>query len=141
MSLFKRDLNTAPAAAAAVATGERARAVTRIAAGTRLEGVVSGATDLLIEGEIEGEVRVEGSVTVAPAGRVVGLIAARIVHVAGAIEGDVNGRERIELAPTARVAGDVAAPRVVIAEGAFLKGSVEMRQSADPEHPGPSGRA
>jgi len=126
MALFRRDSEATPTETPRPAA-ERGRPVTRIAAGTRIEGKVAGAADLVVEGEVEGEIAIEATATVAPQGRVVGRIVAHVVQVAGTVEGDVEARERVELQPTARLTGDVAAAKVVIAEGAFLKGSVEMR--------------
>lgn len=126
MALFRRDTQ-ADATESSRTPAERARPVTRIAAGTRIEGKIGGTADLVVEGEVEGEIALEATATVAPQGRVVGKIAAHVVQVAGTVEGDVDGRDRVELLPTARLTGDVAAAKVVIAEGAFLKGSVEMR--------------
>jgi len=135
MALFRREPEATPSAAPRPA-GERARPVTRIAAGTRIEGKVVGSADLVVEGEIEGEVAVEANATVAPGGRVVGRVAAHFVRVAGVVEGDVEGRDRVELEPTARMTGDVTAAKVVLAEGAFLQGSVEMRgRPAPPADP------
>ncbi|MCB1008851.1 MAG: polymer-forming cytoskeletal protein [Acidobacteria bacterium] len=132
MALFRREPEATPNAGTRPA-GERARPVTRIASGTRIEGKVGGSADLLVEGEVEGEVAVEATATVAPAGRVVGRVSAHVVVVAGVVEGDVEGRDRVELAATARMTGDVSAAKVVLAEGAFLQGSVEMRgRSAAP---------
>ena len=44
----------------------------------------------------------------------------------GRVVGNVQGDEKVEILPTGRLEGDVSAPRVVLAEGAFFKGKVEM---------------
>jgi len=140
MAFFRRD-NETPAArpASGGASPESVRAVTRIAAGTRVEGVVSGATELLVEGEVRGEVRVEASVTVAPGGRVHGDLVALSVVLAGAVEGNVRCGRRVEIASTGALHGDVAAPKVVLAEGAFLKGKIEMSGEGAAAGPAPAG--
>lgn len=107
--------------------------MTHIAPGTRIEGRLTGPTDLLIEGEVEGEVRVDSAVVVGTEGMVQGPVSARVVRVSGKIVGDVQATERVEIAPAGSVEGDVAAPRVVIAEGAFFKGRVEMKGNQDRE--------
>jgi len=48
------------------------------------------------------------------------------VRIGGRVTGNVHGREKVEILPSGRLEGDVAAPRVVLAEGAFFKGKVEM---------------
>lgn len=135
MSFFRRDEEhaTPPAhrpAAPSTTPGARAQAVTRIAEGTRITGEISGSTELLIEGEVDGRIRLDGRVVVGKAGGVRGEITGRSVLIAGRVEGDVKGSERVEVGGTGRLDGDIAAPRVTIAEGAFFKGQVEMRGDA-----------
>lgn len=124
--------------------GARERAVTRIAEGTRITGEVSGATDLLVEGELEGHVKVESRVVVGQGGVVRGQITARTVLVSGEVEGNVRGSERVEVGGSGKLEGDIAAPRVTIAEGAFFKGKVEMgggeRGRRAPERSSPASR-
>jgi cytoskeletal protein CcmA (bactofilin family) len=99
---------------------------TRIAAGTRIEGRVLGAAEVQVEGEIAGSVNVDGRVSIVAGGRVEGDVEARVVEIAGRVEGDVTASERIEMSASGVAEGDLSAPRVVIAEGAFFRGSVDM---------------
>lgn len=103
------------------------RRMTHIAPGTRVEGLVSGPTELLVDGEIQGEVRIESAVTIGTEGSVQGPVSAQVVRVGGRVIGNVLAVERVEVAPSGSLEGDIAAPRVVIAEGAFFKGRIEMR--------------
>ena len=99
---------------------------THIARGSRVVGEISGAADLVIDGVVDGEIRLESQVVVGTEGRVEGKIVARSVEVAGKVLGNVQGGERVEVLATGSLEGDVQSPRVVIAEGAFFKGKVEM---------------
>jgi cytoskeletal protein CcmA (bactofilin family) len=99
---------------------------THIAAGTKINGQVSGQSDLVVDGELEGQVDVESSVTIGADGRVKGNVTAKSVRIGGRVTGNVQGKEKVEILPSGRLEGDVAAPRVVLAEGAFFKGKVEM---------------
>jgi cytoskeletal protein CcmA (bactofilin family) len=127
MALFRRD-SAAPvhSVASAAPSGETGRG-TRIATGARFEGKITGAEDLVVDGEVVGEIAVQAVVVVGTEGRVTGPISARIVRVAGRVVGDLRGAERVEIAASANLEGDIAAPRVTIAEGAFFKGRVEMK--------------
>jgi cytoskeletal protein CcmA (bactofilin family) len=143
MSLFRREPETPGASRAPVrdATPLPAgrRMATTIAAGSRCEGTISGANEVVIEGELVGNVRVDAVVIVGPSGQVVGELVGRSVQVGGKVRGDVMGRERVELTPSATLEGNVRSPRVVIAEGAFFKGKVEMGEvdpTAEPPRPG-----
>ena len=105
-------------------------ASTHIAPGAKIIGQVHGTCDLVVDGELEGQVRLESHVTVGAEGRVRGDIHARTVRIGGRVVGNVHGDEKVEILPTGRLEGDVTAPRVVLAEGAFFKGKVEMTGQA-----------
>jgi cytoskeletal protein CcmA (bactofilin family) len=135
MSIFRRDSEPEPprsgssaAAGPATAPGERRAAATptHIAPGARITGQINGTSDLVVEGEVEGQIQLESSITIGPQGRVKGNVSARSVRIAGRVQGNVHGVEKVEILPTGRLEGDVIAPRVVLAEGAFFKGKVEM---------------
>jgi cytoskeletal protein CcmA (bactofilin family) len=131
MSIFRRDHPPSPSASGGPsepAHPSQRRRLTHIAAGTRLQGGVSGGTELLIEGEIEGEVRVDATVTVGAEGVVTGSIAAPVVRIGGRVTGDVMASDRVEVSPSGILEGNISAPRIVIAEGAFFKGIVDMRK-------------
>lgn len=100
--------------------------ITHIAPGSRVQGLLTGPTELLVEGEVEGEIRIEAPVIVGSEGVVQGPITAQVVRVGGRVIGNVAAAERVEVAPSGSLEGDVAAPRIVIAEGAYFKGKVEM---------------
>ena len=67
--------------------------------------------------------------TVAASGEVRGDVHARSVIVGGRVYGQIRAEERAELLASASVEGNVQAPKVVIAEGAQLQGSVAMSAS------------
>ncbi|MEL7062078.1 MAG: polymer-forming cytoskeletal protein [Acidobacteriota bacterium] len=107
---------------------------THIARGTKFEGLVTGNAELLVDGEIEGDIRLDAKVVVGEQGVVRGRIYAASVEVGGRVEGDVRGRERVQVLSSGRLEGDVTSPpeSVVIAEGAFFKGKVEMTDNVEP---------
>ena len=107
--------------------------MTHVAAGSRVEGRLSGPTELLIEGEVDGEIRVESAVMIGTEGVVRGPISAQVIRVGGRVMGDVQAADRVEVAPSGSLEGDISAPRVIIAEGAFFKGRIDMRSDRDKE--------
>jgi cytoskeletal protein CcmA (bactofilin family) len=103
-----------------------------LTSGIRIKGELSGKADLVIDGEIEGNIRlIESRLTIGPSGNVKASIEAREVTVRGSVEGNVRGRERITLGSSSRVKGDLEAPRIAIEDGAKFKGRVEMGPTAD----------
>lgn len=99
---------------------------TIVAAGTTLKGEVTGSASLVVEGVVEGRLHLENEVAVGVDGLVTGEIKARSVRIGGRVKGNIQGREMIEILANGSVEGDVRSPRVVIADGAFFKGKVEM---------------
>jgi cytoskeletal protein CcmA (bactofilin family) len=127
MPIFRRDnASSSPSGAPESSSPSQKRRLTHVAPGTRLRGEVTGPTELLIDGEVEGEVRVEATVTVGAEGAVLGPITAPVVRVAGRVVGNVMAADRVEVSPTGSLEGDIAAPRIVISEGAFFKGQAAM---------------
>jgi cytoskeletal protein CcmA (bactofilin family) len=141
MSIFRRESSPSPAAAAgsSEANAAQKRRLTHVAAGTRIRGEVTGPTELLIEGEIEGEIRLDAAVTIGAEGAVRGPVSASIVRVGGKVAGNVIAADRVEVAASGSVEGDISAPRIIIGEGAFFKGRVEMRGEEARHEPQPEG--
>ena len=141
MPLFRRD-DRRPGPSASVVPGvvrgpaaaeparearrEPAAAATRIGAGLVVEGKVTGRGVVEVAGRVVGGVAVDGRLTVLPGGIVEGDAGGREVQVEGRVHGRVVASERAAVGTAGSVEGDVEAPRVVIAEGAFLRGSVKM---------------
>ncbi|HVS00649.1 MAG TPA: polymer-forming cytoskeletal protein [Thermoanaerobaculia bacterium] len=129
MSIFRRDTSgsasvSSPSVPSSEPSSQRRR-VTLIAAGSRIRGEVTGASELLVEGEVEGEIRIDSVVVVGAEGVVRGPIAAQTVRIGGRVIGSVHA-DRVEVSVSGSLEGDIVAPRIVIAEGAFFKGRVEM---------------
>lgn len=141
MSLFRREASSEPPSrsersAADGAASTSLGAAGHVAAGSRVEGRITGTADWLVDGELVGTLALDGRVTIGPAGNVQGTLEARAIRIAGRVEGDVVAAERVEVLASGRLEGNITAKRVIIAEGAFFKGSVSM---AAPE-PKPSAK-
>jgi cytoskeletal protein CcmA (bactofilin family) len=100
--------------------------------GIRIKGELTGKADLVIDGEVEGSIRLGDSrLTIGQAGHIRAHIEAAEIFVRGKVEGNLRGRERVVLGSSCHVIGDLESPRVVIEDGARFKGRVEMGPSAD----------
>jgi len=96
-----------------------------------VRGELSGSEDLYLDGQVEGSIELRGnSLTVGPNGRVHASINARDVVVHGKIEGNVNATGRVELKKTAIQIGDIVTQRIVIEDGAFFKGGIDIHKEA-----------
>ncbi len=103
-----------------------------------IKGDLTGNEDLVIEGKVEGKVELPNNqVTIGANGVVKAEVSAKSVVVIGRVAGNVKGSERIEIQATGIVEGDVAAPRLVVAEGAVVNGSIQMTKQGGAAAAGP----
>lgn len=105
---------------------------TVIAKGITFTGTLEGEGIVQIEGRLEGEIKLKGSVTVATTGEVKGPITADSVRVAGEVTGSITAREHLCLERTGSIHGDVSTCSLVVENGR-LDGSSKMLQP--PERP------
>jgi cytoskeletal protein CcmA (bactofilin family) len=128
-----QDLPQEPAAGSHAASKVGKAAI--IGAGIRINGDISGDDNLLIEGRVEGKIRLEAhQVEVGQNGKVKADITAKVVRIAGEVRGDVTGVEKVIISRTGNVHGNIVAPRMTLEDGAMFKGSIDMdpRESAKP---------
>ena len=120
----------APVPAAASLPGAAKAATTTttcvIGAKTTIKGEISGDEEVLVEGTIEGQVRINKDLRVGQGGVVKATVDAQSVVVSGELIGDCHAAHRVEIQATGRLTGNIRAPRVVIAEGAVFKGNSDM---------------
>lgn len=91
-----------------------------------IDGEISGDETLVVHGTVKGKIDLAEKIEVAQGGVVEATIAARVVTVHGVVAGDIHASERADLRPECQVIGDIRSPRVLIADGASFKGSVDM---------------
>lgn len=92
-----------------------------------IKGQLFAREDLFIDGEIEGSVEMlENRITVGPNGKIVAGIKAREIVVLGTIHGNLEATEKIEIRKDAKLVGDIRTVRIVIEDGAFFKGSIDI---------------
>lgn len=101
-----------------------------IGASITLKGDVSGAEDLVIEGRVEGDVRLDNySVTVGAPGHMIGNVFAEVIIVEGEVIGNLTAARQLILTQSGAVEGDLNAPRVTLHDGCSFQGRVEMPEA------------
>jgi cytoskeletal protein CcmA (bactofilin family) len=99
-----------------------------------IKGELSGSEDLYLDGEVEGTIELrEHSLVVGPNGRIKASISAREVVLHGKAEGNIRATERVELRKSCVLVGDITTHRILIEDGAFFKGSVDLQKESKPE--------
>lgn len=93
---------------------------------TVVKGDISGDENILVEGTVEGTIKISRDLKVGTGGCVKATVNAQSVVVAGEIEGDCQAEQRVHLEATGKLTGNIRAPRVMIVEGATFKGNSDM---------------
>jgi len=93
-----------------------------------VQGRIISSQDLTIDGVVEGTIELGNhGLTIGAGATIKADLVARTVTISGAVTGNVTAAERVELRATGSVDGNIAAPRLVMAEGAVVRGKVEAR--------------
>ena len=112
--------------------GESRTDIAHIGKSVVIKGELSGSEDLYLDGEVEGSIELrDHSLTVGPNGHIRANINAKEVIVQGKVEGNIVGTERVELRKSAVQVGDIATQRIVIEDGAYFKGGIDIRKDKD----------
>ncbi len=106
----------------------------RLGSSLHVKGEISGNEDLLIDGTVEGLITLdERKLTVGASAKVTADIIAREVVVYGTVKGNLRAKDRIEIKKDGSVNGDLTTARIMIEDGAYFKGSIEIDKTADKE--------
>lgn len=107
--------------------------ISRIHSGLRIHGEITGTSDLYIDGEIHGKLRLGGAgLVIGPSGKVQADIEAGAIVIEGFLEGSIKAREGVRLGAGSQVRGSMVTPRIGIEDGARLRGKVEMVRPGAP---------
>ena len=106
-----------------------------------IRGELSGSEDLFIDGQVEGTIELrEHHLTVGPNGRVQANVNAKEIIIQGTVKGNLRAVDRVEIRKSGSLTGDLVAARVIIEDGAFFKGSIDIQKGGaemgakPPEH-------
>src|SRR5258708_37553992 len=98
-----------------------------------VKGQIFSREDLTIDGEVEGTVELqEHRLTVGPNGKVSASVKAREVVVLGTIHGNVETTDKIDIRKDAKLVGDIKTARIVIEDGAYFKGNIDIVRADAP---------
>jgi cytoskeletal protein CcmA (bactofilin family) len=93
----------------------------------QIKGEVQGEEDLVIEGKVEGTISLrKNHLILERSASVAADVEVENITIKGRIDGNTSASNKVEITSEARIVGDIKAPRVVIAEGAKVRGSVQM---------------
>src|SRR5579863_8399916 len=103
------------------------RSTARLGGSLHVKGEITGNEDLHIDGSVEGLVQLEDrKLTVGASAKLTADVVAREVVVYGSVKGNLRARDRIEIKKDGSVVGDLTTARIMIEDGAYFKGSIEI---------------
>ena len=103
----------------------------RLGPSVTIRGDLTGEEDLLIEGQLEGEVVVrQHSVTVGRSGRLTADVYGKRVVVEGEVVGNLYGVDEVVIRQAGSVQGSAVSPRVTIESGATFRGQIDMQSQS-----------
>ena len=93
----------------------------------KVVGQIYSKEDLCVDGDLEGTVEaLEHKLTIGPNGTVHADVKAREVAVQGSLKGDVEATDKIEIRKDAKLVGNIKTARILIEDGAYFKGGIEV---------------
>jgi cytoskeletal protein CcmA (bactofilin family) len=93
----------------------------------KIIGQIFSKEDLYVDGDLEGTVELlEHKLTIGPNGTVHAAVKAREVVALGTIQGNVEAADKIEIRKDAKLVGDIKTARIIIEDGAYFKGSIDI---------------
>jgi cytoskeletal protein CcmA (bactofilin family) len=94
-----------------------------------IKGELSGSEDLYLDGEVEGNIDLRNhNLVIGPNGRVRANVHAKDIVIHGKVDGNITGVDKVELKKSALLNGDISTQRIVIEDGAFFKGAIDIRK-------------
>ena len=94
--------------------------------GVSIIGSVKFRDQLLIDGEVKGDIKSTGTLTIGEHASIHGEVRSKSVTVKGTVEGNIFATERCELQAGCTLRGDIEAPRLVVDENATFLGSAKV---------------
>lgn len=97
-----------------------------------IKGEITGSEPLHIEGQFEGSIHLGDSVLhIGQNATVISKVSARELVVRGTLQGNSTLADRLEIRSGGSLIGNVTAKRISIEDGAYFKGSIDMRRPAE----------
>ncbi len=108
------------------------RVSARLGPSLHVKGEITGNEDLHVDGNVEGLIQLEDrKLVVGASAKVTADVIAREVVVYGNVKGNLRARDRIEIKKDGSVVGDLTTARIMIEDGAYFKGSIEIDRGTE----------
>jgi cytoskeletal protein CcmA (bactofilin family) len=108
----------------------------------KIIGEVTSDEELYLDGDLDGKLNLRNRLTVGPNSKVNANIKAQEIIVFGTIKGNVESETRVSLRTGASIVGDIKTAGIVIEDGAYFKGGIDISRNGESKpSPKPQGAA
>ncbi len=104
----------------------RSSGQTIIGSHTRFRGTLKGSGPLLVLGSVEGEITLDGDLTVTAGGQVEADVEVQCLELSGKARGTMKVTERAHIGPTGTFEGEIATPVLDMHPGSVLRGRASV---------------
>ncbi len=94
--------------------------VNNIVEGTSLRGKINSPGNFRIDGEVDGEIHIEGRLIIGAKGKVKGTVVCKDADIEGVFDGQIEVNGLLSLKSTSAISGDAVFMRLMVEEGAKL---------------------
>lgn len=102
---------------------------TVIGKNTKLEGKIEAKGTIRLDGELVGDLIIEGSAIIGKNGKIKGNVVCSNIFVSGTIEGNVDCKEQLRLTNTGQISGDIKVKTFIVDENAVFEGKCQMQDA------------
>ncbi|MBU0474030.1 MAG: polymer-forming cytoskeletal protein [Bacteroidetes bacterium] len=101
-----------------------------LSTGVKLVGKLTSDGNLRVDGDFDGELIINGNLTLGDKSTSNGLIRASNITCGGTVTGIIEASEKLILESSAKVEGDISSKILIINEGASFKGRSNLQKEA-----------
>jgi cytoskeletal protein CcmA (bactofilin family) len=91
-----------------------------------ITGKIDGAGSVRLLGRFDGDVHIQGDLTIDAGAKLTGSVRANSVAIGGEVEGNIESAESVEILSTGILNGDLKAGTLTVASGSRMRGRVEF---------------
>jgi len=111
------------------------QADTVIGVEVQVKGNLQNKGSILVNGNVEGEIKSDENVTIGESASVTGPIFAKTILISGKVTGTVEAGEKLEIDPTGIINGDIKTKILIVREGASFNGNSSMDKQTKDTNP------
>jgi cytoskeletal protein CcmA (bactofilin family) len=97
----------------------------------KIIGEVTSDEELYLDGDLDGKLNLNNRLTIGPNSKVNANIKAQEIIVFGTIKGNVESESRVSLRTGASIVGDIKTAGIVIEDGAYFKGGIDISRNGE----------